>query len=325
MTAKYRTLSPKEAAAALLKLNNPTVIIHARPDADAVGTGAALTLALNMLGIGAALLSPDDIPSRLSFLTDETPTVREPKLGDAVTVDVASRAQLGRLSDANVTISIDHHAFGTPFADNLTDGNASSAAEVLFEVLCELEKISSFKTNKKIAALLYAAMSSDTGGFIYSNAGAKAHVTAARLIEYGIDFADINHRLFNSKSESLIRAEGYIASNIKKELDGKIAYATVSKAQRDSLGLKSADFDTAVDVLRSLEGVEIALYVRENDDGTLRASMRSTGFNVARVAEKFFGGGHTRAAGCSPVASTAEDGANQILTEIKKTITGKGE
>ena len=316
MKTDYKSLSHREVAEALLSLESPTVVIHARPDADAVGSGAALTLALISLGMDAHLLSPDTVPTRLAFLTEGVPTVEVPTDGCAVSVDVASRNQLGRLADIDVSLSIDHHAFGTPFADNLTDSEASSAAEVLFEVLTELEKISCFKINEKISALLYAAMSADTGGFVYSNAGAKAHITAARLIEYGIDFADINHKLFNSKSHSLIRAEGYIASKIKTECDGKIAYATVSSAERAALGLTVADFDTAVDVIRSLEGVEIALYVRENDDGTLRASMRSTGFNVARVAEKFSGGGHIRAAGCSPIADTCEDGATKIIQEI---------
>ena len=321
----FQSLSAKETAQRLLSLDRIAVAIHARPDADAVGTGAALVKALTALGKKAALLCPDRIPERLTFLIEGIPTVDSPELDFTVCVDVASRAQLGRLSETDVILAIDHHASNTPFADNLTDGTASSAAEVLLGVIDELERITDVGLLADIAYPLYAAMSSDTGGFTYSNAGPKCHIAAARLIECGIDFADINHKLFNSKSASLLRAEGHIASNIKTELSGEIAYATVTRADRDRLGLTVSDFDTAVDIIRSLEGVKIALYVRENDDGTIRASMRSTAFNVAQVAEKFGGGGHVRAAGCSPTATSASEGATAIIDEIKTALMGKGE
>ena len=63
---------------------------------------------------------------------------------------------------------------------------------------------------------------------------------------------------------------------------------------------------------------EIAVFVRENDDGSVKASLRSTGFNVAEVSAKFGGGGHIRAAGCTLPVKTADEGAKIIIDEIKK-------
>ena len=309
-------ITKEECAKRLLSLDNVAVVTHARPDADTVGSSSALVLALCDLGKKAYLFSPDPIPERLEFLTEGVPAVDSPDGLTLVSVDVASRSQLGRLSELDYVLSIDHHAASTPFADHYTVPHTSSAAEVLSTVLKE---VSGFRMTKDIAYRLYAAMSSDTGGFIYSNAGASAHILAAELIDTGIDFADINHRLFNSKSEGQIKAEGYVGSALKTALDGKVAYATLPKSERVALGLELSDFECAIDVIRAVRGAKIAFFVRENDDGSMRASLRSTGFNVSDVAASLGGGGHLRAAGCSPVASTANEAAEIIIKQILAT------
>ena len=315
-----KMLTPKECAERLLKMDKVAVLTHARPDADTVGTAAALCTALLSLGKDAAILSPDPIPKRLAFLVEKLPLIEELSDRVPVAVDVASRSQLGRLSETDVTLTMDHHATSSPFSDHYTVGDASSAAEVVYNVLLELEAISEFRMSHDVAYGLYAAMSSDTGGFIFSSADAKAHRVAASLIECGIDFADINHRLFNSKSEERIKAEGFVGSKIKSALGGRVSYATLSKREREDVGLSLEEFDGSVDVVRALEGAEIAFFVRENEDGSFRASLRSTGFNVSEIAAELGGGGHIRAAGCSPKAESAEAAAELIVEMIKERL-----
>lgn len=317
---KYKTLSAREAAERMLALKCPTVLMHARPDGDAVGSATAAALILRELGKRASILSCDPIPDRLKFLTDGVEIASNLEGREAFSIDVASPSQLGSLSDENVLFMIDHHAKGEPFADNFILPEASSAAEALLEISDELTKISDFKMNAEIAARIYAAISSDTGCFAYSNASPKTYRRAAELIEYGIDNADINHRLFQSKSSEAIRAEGFISSSIKTAADGKIAYAVLTARDRGELGIDMQYFDTAIDVIRSLMGAEVALFVRESDDGNIRASLRSTGLNVAEIAEKFHGGGHIRAAGCSPDGADAHAAASLIIEEIKRTM-----
>ncbi|MBO5878938.1 MAG: hypothetical protein J6Q68_00085 [Clostridia bacterium] len=182
----------------------------------------------------------------------------------------------------------------------------------------ELIKMGKANITKEIAYPLYAAISSDTGGFLFSSASATTYRRAAELIGTGIDFSDVNHRLFHSKSKEQIQAEGFIASKLKTRADGKIAYATLSREERLNSGALQEHFETAIDVIRSLIFAEIALFVRENDDGTLKASIRSTGANVAEIAAQFGGGGHVRAAGCSPKADSAEAGAELLLTRLEE-------
>ena len=59
-------------------------------------------------------------------------------------------------------------------------------------------------------------------------------------------------------------------------------------------------FETAIDVVRSVEKVEIAMVVKETDKKKFfKVSLRSTGHDVSKVCALFGGGGHVRAAGCT--------------------------
>ena len=317
-----KQLLAKEAAEKLLLLNSPVIIMHGRPDADTVGSAMALIKILRKLGVSAEYTCSDPIPQRLLFLIEGEKEAAELDNRNLVAIDVASPAQLGSLIKYadKIALTIDHHRVNSPFSDNFTDPDASSAAEALYSVLSELTKMGKCSLDQTIAYPMYAAISSDTGGFLFSSASAKTYRLAATLMETGIDFADINRRLFHSKSEEQIRAEGFIASKISTEADGKISYATLTKDELDSTGLSPEHFETAIDIVRSVMFSEIAIFVRENKDGTVKASMRSTGYDVARIAKIFGGGGHIRAAGCTLPVTTAAEGVNLLLSEIKNIL-----
>ena len=318
----YKSLSAREFAQALIDTVDPIVVMHARPDGDTVGSSGALCLILKALGKRARYACAHKIPERLAFLTEGL----EPAEGDltessAICVDVASPGQLGELNGLiRPTLMLDHHEFGEVFADNYIIPGASSAAEVVFTVLEELIAMGKMTLECDIAQRLYAGISSDTGGFIFSNTTPRTLRTAATLIEVGIDFSDINHRLFHSKSEEQIRVEGFVASTLKRALDGRVTYATVTKADRERLSVLPEHTETAIEVVRSLIGTEIAFVIKESDSGEFKCSLRSTGANVAEVARVFSGGGHIRAAGCTVVAENIDAAASVILEAIKNTL-----
>lgn len=321
-----RKLDAAEAANIILGLDSFAVVMHQRPDGDTVGTATALVKALHQMGKKAALVCADNIPKRLEFITDGLTRVENFKGMTPITVDIASPAQAGDIfpSLGEVALMIDHHEVGEPFAPNYIVKGASSAAEVLFDVLDELIKAGKLTLTKEIAAPLYAALSSDTGSFKYSLTTPSTLRLAARLLECGIDHSRIAHLLYSQKSREQIRAEGFIAGRIKTESDGRIAYATHTRRDREELCCPEESFETAIDIVRELSGVEIAIVVRETDKGTLKASIRSIGADVASIAAKFGGGGHIRAAGCSPEADSPEDAAIMLIEEAKKLLLKEG-
>lgn len=318
----FKALTAKECAKRLLTIENPICLMHPHPDGDAVGSACALAVIFRQLGKDCKIISQDKIPERLAFILEKT-GVQSAESTDgrtAVAIDVASPAQLGSLYDEKnlPCLMIDHHKIGEPFADNYIIPEASSAAEVLLGVADELCKMGKIKINEALAYPLYTAMSSDTGCFRYSNATEKTHKAAARLVAIGIDSADINHRLFSSKSISEIKAEGLIARKIETAFNSRCAYASVSIDELRTNGLELEHFETAIDVVRGLCGVEIAIFVKETAPGKFKASLRSTGHDVSKIAAFFGGGGHTRAAGCSPDADSIEGVIKLILKEVEK-------
>ena len=68
-----------------------------------------------------------------------------------------------------------------------------------------------------------------------------------------------------------------------------------------------------LDALRVIEGTQIVFFMKWLAPDTYRVSMRSKGANVSRIAQRFDGGGHIRAAGCTILAPF--DAAKQTILD----------
>ncbi|MGZ4966047.1 MAG: DHH family phosphoesterase, partial [Chthoniobacterales bacterium] len=68
------------------------------------------------------------------------------------------------------------------------------------------------------------------------------------------------------------------------------------------------DNEGLIDHLRAIQGVVVAIFFEELPDGKVRVSMRSKNekADVAAIAQRFGGGGHTLAAGARVRGSLAE-------------------
>lgn len=328
---EYRPLSLAAVSELLYTAQNPLIVMHRRPDGDTVGSAVALMRLLRAVGKNVRGICADKMPERLAFLTEGLPI--DTKLPEPpytpFAIDVASPAQLGCVADlleeAGVSIRamIDHHAIGRLFADHFILPDAAAAGEIVYDIAKEWQRRGYItEISAEIGRALYAALSSDTGCFRYSNVTPKTLRTAAALLEHpNVDAADINHRLFEAKSERQLRAEAFAIEHTRVSHGGRVAWTIVTQADRIALGVEEEHLETVIDMVRSRAGVEVALAIRENLDGTFKASMRSNGFDVAAVATAFGGGGHIRAAGCAAPGRTAEEAAGALLAEIDRRLT----
>ena len=321
--ADFKSFDARSCAERILEIEHPIVVMHVRPDGDTVGSCAALMYVFHKLGKAPLWACSDPIPERLEFVLKNYREAYRHEYHDSntVTVDVPTKEQIGELYDflPRPSLMIDHHEVGSPFADNFIIGGASSAGEVVMLVVEELIKMGKISMDSELAYPIYAAISSDTGCFRYSNATADTLRRVAYLMETGIDSADINHRLFNSKTPRQIRAEGFVAEKIQTAFGGKVAYATITKRERERLGVLMEHFETAIDVARSVEFVEISFIIKETDNGEYKVSLRSTGADVAKICASFGGGGHIKAAGCTINAKRIDEAARILKEEIRKT------
>ena len=317
-----------EAVCELLSVPAPTLILfHRNPDGDAVGSAFALKRMLTAMGSAARCVAPDEVPHRLRFLSDGQESVLPESIPPSfeqartVSVDVASPSQLGSLGERfsnRVDLMIDHHRNGTPFADYYILPDAAATGEILFSLARRFRETGKLPADLRVDSLLYAAISSDTGCFRFSNATEKTYRAAADLIANGIDAAEINHLLFESCSLEQIRAEGAAISNLGFAAGGRIGYVTFPYALKVSLGVSDEHLDTLIDIPRSIEGVRIAFSVRQpTAEGVFRVSVRSAcDYDVSALCATFGGGGHKRAAGCTLEAGSMDAAVKRLIDAI---------
>lgn len=75
----------------------------------------------------------------------------------------------------------------------------------------------------------------------------------------------------------------------------------------------------------SLQGVEVALFLREHEPGQIRVSLRAKhDVDVRAVAELFGGGGHRKAAGVRMTGTLAEAKA-RLVNEIQRHLESSNE
>lgn len=325
---EYREFSFEEVCAALEQPADTLILFHRGPDADAVGSAFALRQALNDLGSEAYCVCADEVPERLRFLSDPwqesvlPSSVPEDFIPQRIiSVDVASPAQLGGLREIyedQIDLMIDHHENGTPFADFYILPEAAATGEILFDIVKFFAEREQVSITESICTDLYAAISSDTGCFKYSNVTPETHLRASELVASGIDCAGINHRLFETRTPEQLRAMAAGISNLHLFADGRVAVILFPYALKAALGLSDEHLETLVDVARSLAGVQIAVSIRQpSTEAVFRASVRSScDYNVAELCAMFEGGGHAKAAGCTIYAKDAEDAMEKFVNAM---------
>lgn len=322
-----KTLTQNEVTARLRALRRAVILFHVRPDGDCVGSAFALRRTLELCGADVWCVCAHRVPPRLAFLAGDQPGVLPSDLPNrfagapVITVDTASPGQMGDAAAAflpRVELMIDHHGTGEPYADHYICPEASSTGEVLLPILRDL--LGDRPMDGAVSSRLFAAISSDTGCFKFSNATAAAHRAAAELMEAGMEIPadEVNRLLFDCKTAAVLTAEKIALSNLQVFCEGRVAVTAITAAERSAAGLLAEDTDTMIDTIRVLDGVEISATLKEQEPRPgephlWRCSLRSTGADVAAIAAKFGGGGHRRAAGCSVEADSVEEATKQLL------------
>lgn len=328
----FKAFSFEELCDKLCEDKKTLIIYHSHPDADAIGSAFALRELLTMMGIQTICACVDEVPARLEFLTEDVQggVVLEDGflLGHerVISVDSASPQQLGALFEKlhrDIDIMIDHHGTGKIYADNYIRPEAAATAEIIFDVASYLAEQGRIPyVPQRAYNCIYAALSSDTGCFKYSNVTPGTHVIASELVAAGVDTAEINHKLFDSKSLKQIKAEGEAARRLTVYEKGRVAAVTFPYSSKFAIGAAEEHLETIIEVPRSLAGVEVAFAVKQPEEkNVFRVSMRSNGeFDVSKVCALFGGGGHAKAAGCTVEAGGIYEAEKMILTEVQKLL-----
>lgn len=296
---------------------------HVRPDGDCVGSVLSIYnfIQENFPGKDLhAFLEP--IPDCFRFLTNadkiELPGQKEDPFDLFFVVDCGEPARLGDseayLSGAK-TICIDHHLSKTPgFADlNYIDPEASSTCELIYDLLPKTS------LDQKIAECLYTGMVTDTGLFQYSSTHHSTMEAAGRLMDLGINYPAIVDRVFNEKTFAENRLMGLALLKAKRNESGSVISSVITTEDFQTCQADPMDTEGIVSQLRVTRGVQAAIFLHQNPDGSYKGSLRAKGdiLNVAEIASLYHGGGHAKASG---FRVEKDQDPNQVIREISLAI-----
>jgi phosphoesterase RecJ-like protein len=300
------------------------VSAHARPDGDAIGSMLACAMILEQMGKQADMVSCDRVPLLYRSLPCSS-TIRQVSRVeseyDAVILlecDAIERSRLRGLEE-RFLINIDHHVSGRTFADiNWIDTEACAVAEMVYK----LAMLAGVRVTPEMATCLYTAVLTDTGAFCYESTDAHTFDLAAELVRHGARSAVIAQDVYFSQPTSKMLLLGAALSNLRRE--GRVAWMWVTHDDMLRTNAAEEDCEGLANYAIAIAGVDVAIFLRELSNHRVRLSLRSKGaVNVADIAERFCGGGHQHASGCTlegPLHEAMETMLEVVRGTLSRTI-----
>lgn len=311
----------REAAQFLKQTDDILVLCHQFPDGDTLGSAFALCRALQQIGKHAAVACSHEPGRQYRFLED---AVKRESFSPraVVTVDVAAPSLLGEpiLSryGARVDLCLDHHASRQPYARlTYVDTSAAAAAEVIYELIPLLGAV----VDEPAATCLYTALITDTNGFRLPNTTPRTMRIAADLMERGVDAARLNRLLLDLKSRGFLELERRALGSLRYFFGGLCAAVCLTREMIDACGVRDEETDPLPALPRQVEGVLVGVTLREKQNGDYRVSLRTqSGLNAAQICERFGGGGHPSAAGCTIHRPEGADPCGAALRRVVEAV-----
>ncbi|MBQ4114253.1 bifunctional oligoribonuclease/PAP phosphatase NrnA [bacterium] len=297
------------------------LLTHVNPDGDTLGSMCAMySMIYNRFKIKADMNVVSNIPFNYKFLPNINLAERyfdSSLVYDLViTLDVAA---IDRVRDSKIlfdkakcTINIDHHKTNPKFGDyQIIEPEASSCGEVLYNYF----KKNKWEITKAAAEALYVAIMTDTGNFRFENTTSNVFKAVADLVDLGANPNYLYKQCYETKTKNFVMFQNYCVNKAEFLNDNKIAYTTVYKKDLEKFSAGDDYTDGIAETLRAIDTTEVSFVLKEVENKLTKVSMRSKRIDVAKICEKFNGGGHTFAAGCTIKASINES-VNKLLKEI---------
>jgi phosphoesterase RecJ-like protein len=292
------------------------LVTHAKPDGDALGTVAAMSLGLRAKGIESRVLLFNPLPDKYAFLLKENnishfsvdtgwPRDLDVRTFDSVLIlDTGTWSQLPGLQDLlakfkGPKLVVDHHLTQEDWADvKLVVTTAAAAGEIAADLLERW----GVDLDKPIASALFLAIATDTGWFQFSNTTPKTMRLAATLMEIGVDVERIYRLAWQNERPQRLALMTRALASLELLANNRLAVMSVSKSDFEMTKADGADTENLINLPLQVGSVEVSLFLTDPPEGgPLRISLRSKGgLDVAAFAHRYSGGkggGHARAAG----------------------------
>ena len=302
-----------------LKNNDGYLLLtHIRPDGDTLGSAAALCHILRRMGKTAFLYPNPQVTAQYKPFVAPYLAPAGFRPDRTVAVDLASENLFPEgYAGGEVELCIDHHPTNSHYARQLIcRPEKASCGEIILEMAQSLGML-----DRTVADLLYIAVSTDCGCFVYANTTAETHRAAATLMEAGADCKGLNRLLFRTFSFSRLALEGMIYSGMRRYGPGEcVTVATVTLDMMRDSGATEDDCEDLASLAGRVAGSRVSVTVRELRDGVSKISMRSgEDFDSSAVCALHGGGGHKMASGCT-IHASPEAAREMIVRDILEAL-----
>jgi len=280
------------------------VVCHQRPDADALGALGACVKHLRSLGKEAYGYCLDEIPSTLYFL----PYLDDVKHEIDDCFETASLYLVIDSSDLRITgvpasalagkpvAVIDHHVSNIGYGSlNVVQHRASATAQIVYEYFSFIN----YSIDKASATCLLAGIYTDTDAFSNLATTPASLSAASELLKLGGNLREITANTMQNKSIASLKLWGRALERLRLDKEKGIAVTVIKQDDVAECQARPEDMEGVANLLNHLADVKMAMVLREQTDGTVKGSLRTTNelIDVSKVATLLGGGGHAKAAG----------------------------
>lgn len=303
---------------------------HVRPDGDGLGSMLALADVLEAppLSKTVRMTVASVLPPRYDFLDPGRRVRRFEPPGEvyrdadaAIVLDTGTWNQLGDFGTLLRALPvakavIDHHLTQDDLgALRFVDTTAEATGRLVYEAILAL----GVPIPASAAHCLFVAVAMDTGWFRHKNTTPATFTLAADLVRAGAQATEAYECLFEQNTLGRLKLTGLVLSRLQLTHNGRVAHTEIRRDDYASTGAVPQDSEDLVNYTRSLGGVEVGLFFMEQPRGGVKVSFRSRGVDVARLAERFGGGGHRLASGAI-LETSLDEARRRVLAAVGEAL-----
>jgi phosphoesterase RecJ-like protein len=246
-----------------------------------------------------------------------------------ITLDSPDLDSLGKLYQNfteffyNTTIiNIDHQPENEHFGQiNLTNMNAVATAEILFNLIKELNKN---LLDKEIATCLLTGLISKTRSFKTPNVTPKTLEIASQLLSAEADRETIIKSLYRSRDLSTLNLWGRVLARLKSEKSNKLVWSLLTEHDFVEAGADQKDLADVIDELISfVPGVEIVILIYQLSGKNCVLVRTLKNQNALYLTSSFNSQGSKNLAEFCLTEKTLMEAEKEVIKKIKQRLGQK--
>ncbi len=292
---------PNEILKALKENQRFLILTHQKPDGDAIGSVITLGKGLKKLNKEVDYYIDLPLEDKLQFF-EEIKYFNQKLAKDydlIIFLDCSTEIfahKPAQMPNFKKKLVIDHHKSNQAYGDLNFIEITGATAEITFQIV----KLLGITIDDEMADATFTGISTDTGSFQFSNVTADTHLILSELYQIKDDFSALSKVLHKEKNLKQMKMTGAAIRSLEILDNLPIAFMVLRYETIEHYGGSINIGDDVANIGQNTIGVAMTALLKEIKKGEYRVSLRARyPYDIHKMALKYHGGGHERAAGFS--------------------------